>query len=99
MSAAPPGVDGAMMRIGRVGQSAACAGSRPKHRTLSASTAARRFISMAHSFDDRNTGASLPLFHVRPKLGPNFFAMLAQRGHRAVAARFAIAAGGGRGIG
>jgi hypothetical protein len=42
MSAAPPGVDGAMMRIGRAGQSAASAGASPQQ--MSASTTAKRFI-------------------------------------------------------
>jgi hypothetical protein len=42
MSAAPPGVEGAMMRIGRVGQSAALAGPIVLPATAKTSAAARR---------------------------------------------------------
>ena len=47
MSAAPPGVDGAMMRIGRTGQSAAAAApahARPAATTATTRATARRFI-------------------------------------------------------
>jgi hypothetical protein len=42
MSAAPPGVEGAMMRIGRVGQSAAAAG--PRETIANASATANRIF-------------------------------------------------------
>src|SRR4029078_10417426 len=44
MSAAPPGVDGAMMRIGRVGQSAADAPTGWMQMTPEPSATAKRFI-------------------------------------------------------
>jgi hypothetical protein len=51
MSAAPPGVEGAMMRTGRVGQSAALAGSITLPAKANTSAAARRlqgvFMRMA----------------------------------------------------
>src|SRR5262245_12682147 len=45
MSAAPPGVDGAMMRTGRVGQSAAHVASLEPQMTATASAAARRLTT------------------------------------------------------
>src|SRR5262249_3239695 len=44
MSAAPPGVEGAMMRTGRVGQSAALAGPIKLQVTAKTSAAARRLM-------------------------------------------------------
>jgi hypothetical protein len=44
MSAAPPGVDGAMMRIGRIGHSAADAATAWMQMTPDMSATARRFI-------------------------------------------------------
>jgi len=58
MSAAPPGVDGAMMRIGRVGQSAALAGAAPA--TANISAIAKCFILMTSMM------RALPIRRKRP---------------------------------
>jgi hypothetical protein len=74
MSAAPPGVEGAMMRIGRVGQSAALAGPITLPAKANTSAAARRLQGVLMRMHDADFAtrpqATASMAEAAPLRGP-----------------------------